>query len=48
MTEKKYVKLASKIYDLIVEEDPEFGDTVASLALVKLWVTKDFMNLYEE
>lgn len=46
MTKKKYNILAEKIYDTIITEDPEFGDTVAALELVKLWIATDFIDMH--
>lgn len=48
MTEKKYNKLAKKIYNTITKEDPDFGDTIGALELVKLWIITDFMDLHNE
>lgn len=51
MTKKKqplYEKLAKDIYSFMreKEEDISFGDAVASLELVKLWIHRDYMNLH--
>ena len=42
----KYEKLANQIYNLISEADPNFGDAVASLELVRLWIIADYMDLH--
>ena len=43
-----YNKLADKIYDLIGQEDPSWGDAVASLELVKLWIYTDYQDMHNE
>lgn len=43
-----YNKLADKIYDLIGKEDPSWGDAIASLELVKLWIITDYQDMHNE
>jgi hypothetical protein len=45
---ENYNKLADKIYDLICEEDPSWGDAVASLELVRLWIFTDYQDMHNE
>ena len=46
--DEKYEKIANKIYSLIGDEDPTFGDIVAALELVKLWVYSDFTDMHTD
>jgi hypothetical protein len=49
MTKKeKYERLADKIYELVTEAEPTFGDAIAALELSKLWIYSDFADLHEQ
>jgi hypothetical protein len=45
---EKYNILADKIYDLITKEDPSWGDSVAALELVRLWIYTDYQDMHND